>query len=384
MRALQISKFYPPVMGGIESVAFELTEGLNRLGIRTDVLCAHTAVKTLREHNASGYRVVRAGSLGKLLSTSMSPAMLLEARRMCRDYDVVHVQMPDPMAALALWFARPSARVVLHWQSDVVIQRRALKLYAPLQEWLLRRADAVIATSSQYAEASAELQRWRPKVEVIPIGISLPELGRAPVREAAIEDQAAILKLRYGGRRIVFSLGRMTYYKGFDVLIDAVRDLPDDVVVLVGGSGELLQSYRESVLSKGLVGRIEFVGRIADGDTPAYFKAAEAFCLASIVRAEAFGVVLLEAMAAGLPIVTTEIPGSGVPWVNQHGVTGMNVPIGDAPALADALNSLLADRHRARVMGEAGRQRFLQHFTASKMVCATAGLYGRLLGKQAA
>ena len=161
MKALQISKFYPPVMGGIESVAFELTEGLNRRGVETDVLCAHTGPSTLRERSPTGYRIVRAGSLGKLLSTSMSLAMLREARRMCDAYDVIHVQMPDPMAALALWFARPRARIVLHWQSDVINQRRALKLYEPLQTWLLRRADAIIATTPQYAEASPSLRAWK-------------------------------------------------------------------------------------------------------------------------------------------------------------------------------------------------------------------------------
>jgi glycosyltransferase involved in cell wall biosynthesis len=362
-------------MGGIESVAYELTEGLNRLGVPTDVLCSHTARSTQRETSAAGYRIVRAGSFGKLLSTSMAPAMLLEAHRMCEDYDVLHVQMPDPMSALALWFARPRAKVVLHWQSDVVNQRRALKLYEPLQTWLLRRADAIIATTSPYLNASAALKPWRSKVEVIPLGIT-------PLAIGSVADKVNSLRARFGGRKIVFSLGRMTYYKGFDVLIDAARHLADGAVIVVGGGGELLQSYRARVAAEGLGDRIDFVGRITDEDLPAYFEAAHVFCLTSIVRAEAYGVVLLEAMAMGIPVVATDIPGSGVPWVNQHEVTGLNVPVGDGRATAVALNRILENEEWAARLGAKGRERFQRELTADAMVARTLALYRRLLNDQ--
>jgi glycosyltransferase involved in cell wall biosynthesis len=373
MKILQISKFYPPVMGGIESVAFELTEGMNRLGLKTDVLCANTTFSTSHEISSAGYKIVRAGSLGKFLSTSMSPSLLLQARRMCDDYDVIHVQMPDPMAALAMWVARPRHKLVLHWQSDVINQRRALKLYEPLQTWLLRRADAIIATTPPYAEASPSLQTWKSKVHVIPLGIT-------PIDNRGAAEKAYALRERFGGRKIVFSLGRMTYYKGFDVLIDAARLLPADAVVVVGGGGELLRTYRERVIAEGLAGRIEFVGRIPDEEVPDYFEAASVFCLSSIVRAEAYGVVLLEAMAMGKPIVTTDIPGSGVPWVNQHEVTGLNVPVGNGHAMAAALTRILRDEALAARFGAAGKQRFLEQLTAQTMVARTLSLYRHLMG----
>jgi glycosyltransferase involved in cell wall biosynthesis len=372
LKILHLSKFYPPVMGGIESVAFELTEGMNRLGLKADVLCANAGFRTSRERSASGYRIVRAGSWGKLLSTSISPSLVTEAKRLCDEYDVVHVQMPDPMAALALRLARPQGKLVVHWQSDVVNQRRALKLYEPLQEWLLRRADAIIATTPPYAESSPSLQAWKSKVHIIPIGISD---GTNP--DAARKAQA--LRQRFNGKKIVFSLGRMTYYKGFDVLIDAARSLPADTIVVVGGGGELLQDYRRRVVSEGLTERIDFVGRIPAEDIPGYFAAASVFCLSSIVRAEAYGVVLLEAMAMGRPIVTTDIPGSGVPWVNQHGVTGLNVPVCNAHELADALCRILENPELSARFGHAGRQRFLNRFTAASMVATTVDLYRSLL-----
>jgi glycosyltransferase involved in cell wall biosynthesis len=373
MNILQISKFYPPVMGGIESVAFELTEGMNRLGLKTDVLCAHTGGRTRHDFGPGGYRITRAGSLATVLSTSISPALVMHARRLAPRYDVIHVQMPDPMAALALWVARPRAKLVVHWQSDVVNQQRALKLYEPLQTWLLARADAIVATTPPYAASSPWLRRWKDKVRIIPNGITEAKPSDCSVK-------ARQLRERYAGKRIVFSLGRMTYYKGFGVLIDAAARLPSDSVVVVGGGGELLEEYRRQVAQRRLSERIVFVGRVADEDIPSYYEAASIFCLPSIVRAEAYGVVLLEAMAMGRPIVATDIPGSGVPWVNQHRTTGLNVPVGDPTALAEALRQLLDNEPLARQFGEAGRVRFLRFFTSETMVSETVKLYRDLLG----
>jgi len=227
MKVLQISKFFPPVMGGIESVAWELAEGLNRAGVRTDVLCSNRSPVTTREHPPGGYDVLRSASWGMFQSTSMAPAMIPQLCRLADEHEVLHVHMPDPMAAIALWAARPRGKVVVHWHSDVIRQRVALRLYQPLQQWLLGRADAVVATSQAYADASDVLRPWRQKVTVIPIGIS-DNHGQA------CNEKAAAIRQRFRQRRIIFSLGRMTYYKGFDVLIDAAAELPDDCVVLIG------------------------------------------------------------------------------------------------------------------------------------------------------
>ena len=372
MKVLQISKFYPPVMGGIESVAWELTEGLNRAGVYTSVLCANQARRSSREQAAGGYTVQRAGSWGQWLSTSMAPAMFRHLSRMAAQADLVHLHMPDPMAAAALWAVRPRVPVVVHWHSDVIRQRRALKAYEPLQRWVLQRADAIIATSPPYAEASVPLQPWRGKVAVIPIGIS-------DNRGSACSEKAAALHQRFRGRRIVFALGRMTYYKGFDILIDAAAALPDDCAVLIGGEGELLQHYQSMVVRRGLAGKVHLLGHINDNDLASHFEACDIFCMSSTLRAEAYGVAMLEAMVMGKPIVATDIAGSGVPWVNEHGRTGLNVPASDSPALAAALLQLLADEPLRARLGAAARARYEQDFQAERMTQHTLDLYRRLL-----
>ena len=371
MKVLHLTKFYAPVAGGIETVVLELTHGSNRRGLPTDVLCAGTERETRRERGAAGEQITRAGSWGRLHSTSIAPALVAEARRLAPAYDLIHVHMPDPMAALALWCARPRAKVIVHWHSDVVRQRLALQAYRPLQDWLLRRADAIVATSEPYARSSPWLARWQHKVEVIPIGISDIALPSA--------DEVRHISDRYGGRHIVFALGRMTYYKGFDVLIDAAAALPDHCVIVVGGDGELLARHRAEVQRRRLAHKIVFVGRIADAELAAHFAAARLFCLPSTHRAEAYGVVLVEAMALGKPVITTDIPGSAVSWLNQSGVTGYNVPVGDAGALTSAVQKIIGDNATAAQQGRAARARYEACLNAEVMVEATMSLYRRLM-----
>jgi rhamnosyl/mannosyltransferase len=289
-------------------------------------------------------------------------------------YDILHVHMPNPLAALAVWFARPDARVVLHWHSDVVHQQRALKLYEPLQHWLLQRADRVIATSEAYADGSRVLGRFRDKVEAVPLGIGDNARFTDDRRVRAIREE-------FAGRKLVFALGRLVDYKGFDVLIDAAGQLPEDALVLVGGSGPLAKRLAMQVSMRGVGSRVRLLGRIDDDELMSYHSAADVFCLPSVNRAEAFGVAMLEAMSAGRPVICTQVEGSAMPWVNQHEGTGLVVAPGDASALAAALKRLLGDASLARRLGAGARERFLCEFQAATMVARIERLYQQLLGK---
>lgn len=371
MQILQFSKFYPPVQGGIEAVAQGLTEGLNERGVHTDVLCADLGRRTVVEQR-EGYTVERAGSLGKLLSTSMSPALAWRYMKMQSRYDVVHLHLPNPMSNLAVWLARSKARIVVHWHSDIVNQPKALRLYMPLQDWLLRRADAIIATSAAYAAHSPWLQPYLNKVHVVPLGLRAPS---PPPDHGRIAEAASAIRKRHGGRPLVFALGRMAVYKGFETLIHAAPLLHRDAQIIVGGGGELLDAHRRSVKIDNIGHRIRFDGAMTAEHVAAHLAAADVFCLPSHSRAEAFGMVLLEAMAASLPIVASDIPGSGVAWVNVEGQTGFNVRVADPHALASAVNALLDDPVLAARMGEAGRRRLDEVFTERQMVDRTLEVY---------
>ena len=371
MKVLHVGKFFFPEVGGMESVLFDLVEGLNQSGVCADVLCANRSALGVEEYLPGGYTVTRSSTVATVASTSVCPGMPASLRRLAPNYDVIHVHLPNPMANLALLFAGYRGKVVLHWHSDIVKQRLLQRLYAPLLRWLLGRADAIIATSPPYAESSPDLLRWRHKVSVVPIGINEQSLT---VDHQFLEQERA----RYKAKKVVFALGRMTYYKGFKYLIDAARHLPDDVMVLIGGGGELAEDMGRRIERFDLAGKVKLLGKIPVQHLGAYYALCDLFCLPSIARSEAFGVVLLEAMSFGKPIVATNIPGSGVSWVTKHEESGLNVPIEDSLALAQAINKLVANDLLRKSLGAAARKRFEAQFVAHSMVAATAKVYQEL------
>lgn len=367
MKILQLGKFHP-IRGGVEKVMLDIASGLSCRGIDCDMLCAALKGSYEIPINAHG-RIIATRSAAKVKATMLSPAMILRLRKICRGYDIIHVHHPDPMAALALRLSGFRGRVVLHWHSDIVRQRQLLRIIRPLQSWLLCRADAIVTTSPTYLEASTWLAPYRDKCRCIPIGIH-------PVEDVP-DEKTESLRSRYGNRRIVFSMGRLVSYKGFEYLIDAAAFLPDDIVVLIGGTGPLRDRLQSRIDAAGHSEKVKLIGFIPDEELPAYYRAASLFCMSSVERTEAFGVVQIEAMSCGTPLVATLIPGSGVPWVNADGVSGRNAPPRDPQALARAIIEVVSDTsgqfRRGAVL------RFRELFTEQRMITSVLDLYSEIL-----
>ncbi len=243
--------------------------------------------------------------------------MITQLRRTAKAYDIIHVHHPDPMAALSLFLSGYKGKVVLHWHSDIEKQKWLLKLYRPLQQWLVRRADAIIGITPVYTAESPYLTQVQQKIHCLPIGIE-------PVHPTpeAVEK----IRSRYPGKKIIFSLGRLVAYKGFRYLVEAGRYLNDEYVILIGGSGALKEELTSLIAQWGLQEKVHLLGRISDEDLPGYFGACHLFCMSSVQKTEAFGIVQLEAMSCSKPVVATTIPHSGVSWVNAHEISGLNVP----------------------------------------------------------
>jgi glycosyltransferase involved in cell wall biosynthesis len=360
LKVLQLGRFYPPHIGGIESVIYDLTEGLNSNGIRCDVLCSNKTNQTVIEDTEGGYRIFRTAALTHVLSTSISIEQIFLLRKIASEYDVIHIHHPDPMATLALYFSNFKKKVIIHWHSDIVRQKISFLLYSFLQRWLMKRASRIIATSENYASASTHLRKFHEKLEVIPIGTNVTH----PSNDIFVEE----LRRRYQGFKIVFALGRLVYYKGYEFLIEALPYLDNNTKVLIGGEGPLRERLLQKVRASKSEAKIELLGVIPEEKLSSYYEFCDVFCLPSIERSEAFGVVLLEAMYYGKPIVTTNIPGSGVNWVNQHHVTGVNVEPKNPKALAKGIQYILSDSDRYQAFSQASRERYQAHFTRDVMI----------------
>lgn len=371
MRVLQLGKFYP-VRGGVEKVMYDLTKGLSEAGTDCDMLCAaYGCASGIRRINPHAV-LICCRTWFRFSSTMISPSLIYELRKRCASYDVIHVHHPDPMACLALFLSGYRGKVILHWHSDI-IKRRLLKvLYAGLQRWLLRRADRIIGTSPVYVSSSRELHPFISKAVCIPIGIR-------PVGKCA--DGAAAIRARWPGKKLVFSLGRLIHYKGQEYLVDAARYLPEDYIVLIGGTGPLMNSLSRRIAREGLIGRVELLGYIPDDDIPAWYNACDVFCLSSIEKTEAFGIVQLEAMSCGKPVVATDIPGSGVAWVNADGVSGLDVRPGNAEDLAVAIMKIMSSEVIYRGFSERAKARFDSMFTEDRMIAECRSLYGEITAR---
>ncbi|MDE2398029.1 MAG: glycosyltransferase [Burkholderiales bacterium] len=374
LRVLHLGKFYPPDNGGIESVTAALARGAAAAEMPTTVLCFEEHGRGDARDGAVRVRRVRAI---KVASQPLCLAYLHEAARLARDADIVHVHLPNMLAALAVARIQAGPRVVLHWHSDVVGKGALALLTRPIERAMLRRADKVICTSQAYADASLPLRPFASKVVVVPIGV--PDVpARVPGNPVPPATFPPALREHMLGRPLVLAVGRLVPYKGFSVLIDAATRLSTDAAVVIVGGGPLEAELRQRIRDSGAGRRVMLAGRVDDTTLAALQAQASLFCMPSIERSEAFGVALIEAMAHGLAVVATRIPGSGVAWVNSDGETGINVEPGRPEALADAIDALLRDAARREKMARGARRRYEALFTQERSINTVLALYRQL------
>jgi rhamnosyl/mannosyltransferase len=377
LRILHVYKDYPPVRGGIEGHVRVLAEAAASRGHDVTVLVA-SSDRRARDETLNGVRIVKTARWFEVASTPIAPAMLVQARRLGRAADVVHLHFPHPPGETAHLLSGVRARTVLTYHSDIVRQRRLLRLYRPLLARILARADVVVATSARYLETSPHLARVRDKCVVVPLGVDVARFARAdPTRAAALRRRVA----GPPDAPLVLAVGRLRSYKGLDTMMRALPLVPGARLAVVG-TGPMEGAWRALAATLGVGGRVTFCGEADDDELPAWYHAADLFVLPAVTRAEAFGTVLLEAMAAGLACVTTEV-GSGTSWVVQDGVTGRVVPPGDPAALARAVGTLLADGELRRLLGGAGAARARDTFDARTMIDRVLALYAAPAGRDA-
>ena len=389
MRILHIYKDYPPILGGIENHVRLLAESQAARGHEVTVLVTNPqglplpAVEGLhtRVSAEGGVRVIRAGRLATVASTPLSLA--LPWQLLHHQPDVVHLHFPYPVGEVSQWVLRRGRATVLTYHSDVVRQAGVMRLYRPVLARVLSSTQAIIVGSPPMRQ-SAYLRAHQAKVHLIPYGIPLERFRTPPS-----ESDLARARERYleGGSRggaviadrknpLLLFVGRLRYYKGLDTLIRALPEVSGRLVVV--GIGPMDAAWRRLAGEVGVDNRISWLGEVPDVDLAAIYHLADLFVLPASHPSEAFGLVQVEAMAAGLSVVCTEL-GTGTSYVNQDGVTGRVVPPRDPSALAAAINELLEDPARRAQMGAAARARVSAEFDLGLMAERVLTLYASLL-----
>lgn len=331
LKILHLSKYYYPYMGGLEDVCKSIIE--STMEHEQMVLCFNDK-DTNEDETINGVRVFRVGLLREFARQPLSLSYNTIMRRILRNYhpDIIHLHTPNPLASfLCLLNMRQGTKLVVHWHSDIIVQPLLHALFSPFERMLLKRADAIIATSPNYIKGSELLRQHSDKCTVIPNTVIKSKLDDT-YNEAKIKE----LKKKYG--KFVFFVGRHVTYKGIEYLIDAARELGDDTNVIIAGNGPLTSQLIDR--AAGLT-NVHFIGRIPDEDLGNYMRACTVFAFPSITKNEAFGVVLAEAMYCSAVPVCFTIDGSGVNWVNINNETGLVVENGNVKAYAKAIRQLI-------------------------------------------
>ena len=359
MKVLQVGKYYPPYWGGMETAVKDISECLSN-EVEMEVLVANSDSHCVEEVQ-HGVSIMRLLNIHTLFSQPITPGLFGELRR--RQVDIVHLHEPNPLALACFLASGNPAKLVIHYHSDIVRQKTLMHFYRPILERGLERAEIIIVGSPHLIESSPILSKWRRKCVVVPFGIDLDPFLELP---RIVRPQSPVQ---------VLAVGRLSYYKGFHHLIEAVREM--DVRLVIAGDGELRQPLEQQVRECGLAARVRFAGRIPQAELLSLYAGSDIFCLPSCERSEAFGLAMVEGMAAGLPVVSTDLP-TGVRLVNQHGSTGLVVPPADSAALARAIMTLAGDANLRVELGVAARDRAKRLFSRDVMGRAILDIYRRL------
>lgn len=366
MRVLHIYKDYPPVVGGIEGQVRELARAQAAQGLEVTVLVTNPGRRS-RTNIEDGVRVIRAGRLLTVASTPVSFALARFCRR--ERADVTHVHFPYPFGELAQRFFGHSRARIVTYHCDIVRWRRLGWAYSPMVRSLLEHSARVLVSSEALLRSSQLLGSVRANIAVIAPGVDPDRFSEpfATSRPALLEQRRL---------PVVLFVGRLRPYKGLDVLIESMGDLPAELIVV--GTGPEESRCKALAGRSSAASRIHFAGEVGEDELGHYYRSAALLALPSTSRAEAWGIVQLEAMASSLPVVSTEV-GTGTSVANRDGETGLVVPPNDADALRLALASLLGDPGRRAEMGRRGRERVVRLFHIDGMVQKVTAVYREAL-----
>jgi glycosyltransferase involved in cell wall biosynthesis len=357
--------------GGVPSVISVLSRE-SRDSIDNRVLVARTRGRFRRE-TIDGMPVEAVGSLGTLFSTPLAPTYPFALRRRALDVDLVVHHAPFPLADLAISRLSNRVGVVVFWHADITTYSQLRRLVSPAIIRSLQRADRIIVADQSSIDNSRFLQPFRAKCVVVPYGIDIDYWSCCSPQEITKAET-----LRRKHPRLILGLGRLVPYKGFAVLIEALRKVEGDLVLI--GEGTLRNDLERMAVEFGVSDRVSFLGFVSDSDVKSYLHAAKVLAFPSVTPAEAFGLVQLQAMAAGLPIVNTALP-TAVPHIARHNLEALTVPPNDPGMLASALNNILEDFSLASRLGRSGQMRAKDLYDQWNFIGRMKNVYLDILGR---
>jgi rhamnosyl/mannosyltransferase len=327
MKILQIGKYFPPYhFGGIETVSYNLHKALLKKNVDANFLgfLPQDVGKKVIANNG----IYLCKTDVDIFSAQFSYSFIIAWKKIRRNYDIILINMPNPFVNVVINLFPPlKGSIMLYWHSDIVKQKILLRFYRPFLISLIKKSVAIIASTAIHLDQSDFASFFYSKKYILPYILNIH-----------MEKSEAKL---YNGKKVIFSCGRLIYYKGFFDLIEAAKMLPENCIVKIAGDGILKGKLQEKITSLQLSEKIILLGKITDRELEKELGECYLFCLPSNYRSEMFGVVQVEAFAHGKPVVSTDIPRSGVSEVNINNKTGYTVEINNPKAIANAIMKLI-------------------------------------------
>ncbi len=355
MKLLQINKLYPPHLGGIENVIRDIAESVaTHSAWQSDVLvCQEKGKRATEKINEVG--VYRATSFGRLFSLPISLDFFSLFKKMTKNYDLILFHHPFPLASLARFlFLNKKKPLAIWYHSDIVRQKIFYWLVYPFLYLDLKATKVIFVSSRRLAEKSPLLKKFLNKCQVIPFGVDLSNYAQ----DYSLEVSS--LKSQHG--RFMLAVGRLVYYKGYQGLLEALKSAPGKLLIV--GIGPLENKMKEYIKDNGLEDRVVIITSRPDNLIP-YYQACEFLVFPSNARSEAFGLVQIEAMACGKPVINTDLP-TGVPEVSLDGISGLTVPVGDGDKLSSAIKTLWENDELRIQLGHNAKQRTEEIYSREK------------------
>ncbi|PXF31823.1 hypothetical protein WH50_07790 [Pokkaliibacter plantistimulans] len=373
MKVLHVYRtYFPDTQGGLEEVIRQICINAQSLEMEHSVECRvfYLSKNPMPDKfSQDGILTIRAPLHFEIASCSISLQCMALFKEQVEWADIINYHFPWPFADMLHLLGRVKKPYVVTYHSDIVKQKGLLQLYKPLMKWFLGKADAVVATSPNYAKSSDVLSACQDKLEIIPLGISEDSYP-------SLENDILISLEEKLGRDFFLFVGVLRYYKGLHLLLDALRQLPE-IKVVIAGKGPEERELKKKVEDLGL-NNVIFVGYVSDAEKVALYTLSRGVIFPSHIRSEAFGVTLLEASMFSKPMISCEIE-TGTSFVNLNGVTGTVVDPSVPSELVKAIRDFHYDPEKVCLLGENARNRYLNHFTGKSMARSYLELYGKLL-----
>ncbi|QMV12969.1 glycosyltransferase [Vibrio spartinae] len=280
--------------------------------------------------------------------------------------DIINYHFPWPFGDFLNCFAPKNKIKVITYHSDIVRQKYILHLYQPLMSKMLREMDKVIVTSDNYARTSKTIINYvnEEQLSVIPLGIKDLSIGYNSSLKNSTLEKFGLYNTEY-----VLYLGVLRYYKGLDVVIDAAKKT--DKIIVIAGSGP--EEERLKTKARGIK-NIIFTGRVTEQQKLDLIANCKLMVLASHLRSEAFGMVLVEGLMFAKPLISCEI-GTGTSYVNVDGLTGEVILPNDCQALATAIDKISNDKDLYNKYSSNARARYMDIFSDVSLGKLYSNLY---------